>query len=97
VSGAIGFRFRCGTSAIPREKRESMSVLANQRGSRRITENTSFSELFGESKWADDTLEVTGSSPVSPIEVNPAERDSCVPARIGHCAKEKRKSSVLQQ
>jgi hypothetical protein len=63
---SIGFRFRYGTSAIPREKRELMRALANQPSRHKITENAGLSELFGviESVFRDQ--EVEGSNPFTP-------------------------------
>jgi hypothetical protein len=68
------FRFSRTHSANGREKRELMHALANKPDRHTITENTSFSELFGVKQRVYHTREVTGSSPVSPIVVSHAER-----------------------
>jgi hypothetical protein len=46
-----------------------MRAVAKRLDKRKITENTSFSELFGESNLVFRDQEVAGSNPVTPIEI----------------------------
>ena len=41
-------------------------------------------EIFGRFSWASDKDEVGRSNRLGPILVKPAERVTCVPARVGH-------------
>ena len=42
-----------------------------------------------------DTHEVTGSNPVSPINVSPAECKTCIPFRVGKCSQKAQPYPVL--